>query len=155
MGQGHFWSAFRGSQYQRGVHLLPDAPDHAAEWYDVACWEIGTDPEDTGSDWETVFRLLHGTNVANEKKRVFGCGLRHFVANKARINGQEKVLDKEDPQLLIIPIITRQECLDWNGEDYEAIVLVGANKDGKGQHAATTTIGLTDKTKIKVFDRRS
>lgn len=132
------------------AHLLPDAPDHAIEWYDVACWAIGEDPERT--NWSTVFRLLHGTK-GGDKKRVSGSGVRHFVANKVRVNDQEKVLDKEDPQLMIIPIQTREQCLRWNGEDYEAIVLVGANKDGKSQKWATKTIGLTDNANIAaVFD---
>ena len=128
------------------AHLLPDDADHANEWYDVACWAMGINPENV--DWATVWRLLHGTK-GNDKKRVFGSGLRHCVANKARINGQERVIDKDDPQLLIIPILTRQECLGWNGEDYEAIVLVGSDKEGKGQAWATRTIGLLILTTLK------
>ena len=131
------------------AHLVPDASNDANEWYDVACWAMGINPENV--DWATVMRLLHGTE-GNDKKRVFGSGLRHFVANKARISDQERVLDEDDPQLLILPVRTRQQCLDWNGEEYEAIVLVGADKEGKGQTWATKTIGLTDIDNIEVFD---
>ena len=131
------------------AHLLPDAPGHAVEWYDVACWAMGVDPENI--DWSTVLRLLHGTK-GKDNKRVFGCGLRHFVANKARINGQERLLDKEDPQLLILPILTIQQCKDWNGEEYEAIVLIGANNDGKSQKWATKEVGMTDVDNITVLD---
>lgn len=132
--------AAKGSEV---AHLLPDAPDHAIEWYDVAAWAIGLNPENT--DWGTLFRLLHGTK-GSDKKRVHGSGMRHFTANKARINEQEKVLDNEDPQLLILPIRDRRRCLDWNGEDYEAIVLVGADaaKSHQSQLRAAKSIGMTD-----------
>lgn len=139
------------AQSSEVAHLLPDAPAHAVEWYDVACWAIAEDPEKT--DWGTMFRLLHGTK-GSDRKRVFGSGLRHFAANKARINGQEKVLDKEDPQLIILPIQDAKQCRDWNGEAYEAIVLVGSNKSGgaSGQEWATKEIGLSDYSKIDVFE---
>lgn len=134
------------------AHLIPDSPTDADEWYDVACWAIGTDPE--LADWPTLLRLLHGTKGSN-KKRIFGSGMRHFVANKCRIDQQEKLLDKEDPQLLILPIRTREECLNWDGEDYEAIVLVGTNKDGGGQKWATRAVGLTQVDDITVLEANS
>ena len=131
------------------AHLLPDAPGHAVEWYDVACWAMGVDPENT--DWSTVLRMLHETK-GKDNKRVFGCGFRHFVANKARINGHETLLDKEDPQLLILPIRTIEQCKDWNGEEYETFVLIGANDDGKSQKWATKEVGMTDVDNITVLD---
>lgn len=144
-----FARPFSEAKKSQVAHLLPDAADHAVEWYDVACWAIGEDPEKT--DWATIFRLLHGTK-GSDKKRAFGTGLRHFVANKARINGQDQLLDKEDPQLLIIPILSVEDCVDWNGQGYQAIVLVGADSEGKSRAWATAEVGLTDIKNIAVFD---
>jgi hypothetical protein len=46
-----------------------------------------------------------------------------------------------------------EQCRDWNGEAYEAILLVGADKDGKSQEWATTkAIGMTDAENMTVLD---
>lgn len=123
------------------AHLLPDAPAHAIEWYDVACWAMGCDPSTI--EWAQVFRLLHGTKPGN--KRVHGAGLRHFVANKVRINRGAYLLDKDNPQMLILPILSREQCLKWSGGVYDAIILMGTNKDKKGYYAAVKGVGMTDR----------
>ena len=133
------------------AHMIPAAENHAIEWYDVASWAMGLDPSDT--TWGEIFRMLHGTK-GEDGKRVYGSGIRHFVANKAPIVGQEKVLDKEDPQLLLLPIKTPEECREWNGEYYEAIVLIGRSKKGtlSSQKAAENTLGLRDVENHFVMD---
>ena len=122
------------------AHLLPDAAADSVEWYDVACWALGYDPR--VARWEDIFRLLHGTKPG--QKRTFGSGICHFVANKARINQQERLIEKNDPQLLLLPIMSRQQCLDWNGDDYDVIVLVGTDEDKGGYKWAVKEVGMTD-----------
>ena len=91
--------------------------------------------------------LFHGTKEG--KQRAYGTGIRHFVANKARIDQQEKLLDKNYPQVLILPIRTRRECLDWNGEGYDAIVMIGMDKDSKSYLWALEAAGMTKVERMK------
>lgn len=126
------------------AHLLPAAPNHAIEWYDVACWAMGRNP--VSVQWEEVFRLLHGTKSGNPMKRIHGSGIRHFVVNKARINEQVRLIDKTDPQLLVLPIQSRQQCLLWNGEDYDAVVLLGTDRNKRGYIWALDAVGMNKKT---------
>ena len=121
------------------AHLLPDAAAESVEWYDVACWAMGYDPR--VARWEDIFRLLHGTKPG--QKRTFGSGICQFVANKARINQQERLIEKNDPQLLLLPIMSRQQCLDWNGDDYDVIVLVGTDEDKGGYKWVVKEVGMT------------
>ena len=125
------------------AHLLPAAPNHAIEWYEVACWAMGCNPATT--QWEKVFRLLHGTKSGNPPKRLDGSGIRHFVANKARINQHERLLDEDDPQLLLLPILSLDQCLDWTGQDYDAILLLGTKKNKGGYVWAADALGIRKK----------
>lgn len=104
---------------------------------------MGIDP--IKADWGTVLRLLDGIKGA-DGKRVFGSGMRHFAANKARVLGHAlECSTKTTPsQFIILPIRTTEQCCDWNGENYEAIVLVGTDKDGGGQKAISRDIGVAD-----------
>lgn len=47
-----------------------------------------------------------------------------MVSNKIRLNGKFEYLDQR-PCVLIVPVLTLQEALEWKGEGYSAIVMPG------------------------------
>ena len=123
--------------YQECAHLIPGSLNHSCEWWDTACCVFGIDPND--ATWDEVMRLLRGgcsqpikDNNSNDNNnnatriRMDNTGLVHSVCNKLYLTNQKNALDGTNPTTLIIPILTREQCLNWNGESYQAIVLVGA-----------------------------
>jgi hypothetical protein len=92
-----------------------------------------------------VFKKLRNrkgnTNTAIEQgivfRRVQNVGIKHFPTNRIYLANQ--VYLDTDPCLLIIPILTAEEVINWNGCSYSAIVLAGPSKDtNKGATKAST-----------------
>jgi hypothetical protein len=75
-------------------------------------------------------KAIHGPALAGGK-RVDHSGIKHFVTNKARIPGQDLCMDR-NPCLLIVPIMTAENARDWDGGEYEAIVLMDQWKEKDG-----------------------
>ena len=68
----------------------------------------------------------HGSKDMDAKNpsRTPSTGLKQAVSNKIRLAGQYVYLDQK-PCVLIVPVMTVQEMLDWKGGGYLAIVLPG------------------------------
>ena len=103
------------------AHLIPAGPIHASVYYNVARWACGVA---RGASMKCAQKLIHGYSKTNEGNRVNGVGLKHFPFNKLRMSGQKEHFD-ENPNVIIIPILTKQKILGWNGEGYDAIFMIG------------------------------
>lgn len=56
--------------------------------------------------------------------------MKHLVLNKIRLKGQREHFDRKPEEIIIIPILTREEVKDWNGGSYSAIVVAGRFVEG-------------------------
>jgi hypothetical protein len=128
------------------AHLMPAGPTHADTWWFVVPLLLGGWYPPTNEIWESwpvLQKAIHGaarpqTDQQNNQgkdqgdvdageeqqgKRTKHSGIKHMVTNKARIPGQAVYLD-QNPCLLIVPIMTKDQVKKWDGSGYEAIVLV-------------------------------
>jgi hypothetical protein len=75
-------------------------------------------------------------------------GVKHFPTNKIRLSLQQFYFD-ETPCVIIVPIMSLQQVLDWDGAGYRAIVLAGGHDDTtaadvyRGIHASFVPPGLS------------
>jgi hypothetical protein len=122
------------------AHLIPKSREDSYEWMDVSNWALGFDFL-RGGDWEQSLRLLRGVQD-DSKRRLDNTGLVHSRYNRLRLKSQRSALDGKAPYVMFLPIMTIQECLDWRGGAYSAIVLVAA-APGK-----FIDIGLTDTAEL-------
>jgi len=102
------------------AHLIPASPRDATLYVDVARCALGV-PESV-QDWDTLQKMIHGSREENGRHP--HTGIKHFVANKIRLERQDKYLDGA-PCVLIVPVMTSDEMKNWNGEGYNAVVMVG------------------------------
>jgi len=86
--------------------------------------EEGKVKDDEAKACETVQKAIHGSKKSKKKIRTPSTGIKHLVANKIRLADQADYFDK-NPCVLIAPVMTPQEMLDWNGGGYSAIVMAG------------------------------
>ena len=71
--------------------------------------------------WQKIKRLLHGAQ--NNSKRINNSGIKHMVTNKVMMHNQFSYFDLS-PSVIIVPILSRDKALDWNGDAYDAIALI-------------------------------
>jgi hypothetical protein len=109
------------------AHLVPASPLHASLFHFVAGWAFGLDSQRVAP--EVVQKLIHGCQSGDNSRRLDHTGLKHLASNKIRLRGQKEYYDKLVPNVLIVPICNLVEAKNWNGEDYHAIVLIGAKKE--------------------------
>ena len=133
------------------AHLVPAASKDAATWWFLPPWLFGWP---TGRTWtmEARMKAIHGSaprtkegQAQERKSRARHTGIKHLVTNKARIFGQAEFMDR-NPCLLIVPILTLKEAVDWDGSGYEAIVVIDTAKDAKLPAVATGT-GMATRTR--------
>ena len=86
--------------------------------------EEGKVKDDEAKACETVQKAIHGSKKSKKKIRTPSTGIKHLVANKIRLAGQAVYFDT-NPCVLIAPVMTPQEMLDWKGGGYSAIVMAG------------------------------
>ena len=101
------------------AHLLPAAPNDALTWHMVAEWVLGL----KDGKWPQVKLAINGFKAPSEHSRREGTGIKHFTANKMKLNDQKTFMDN-NPCVLIVPIRTVNQAKNWNGKGYDAIVVV-------------------------------
>ena len=106
------------------AHLVPASPLYATFYTDVARWALAV-REGDGDDWESLQKMIHGTR---KESRLPHTGIKHLVANIIRLDNQARYLDNA-PCILIVPVMSLEAMKKWNGEKYDAVVMVGAYKD--------------------------
>jgi hypothetical protein len=81
--------------------------------------KLGPGPKAT----QNRLKLLNGV-YQERKKRLPNTGLKHHKYNKMLLYTQKHLLDGNEPRLIIIPLLTIKEVLEWNGRDkYEAMAI--------------------------------
>jgi hypothetical protein len=108
------------------AHLVPASATNAGMYGDVARWVFGLGDED--ADGEVIQKLIHGCAPPNRTggvgPRIVGTGLKHFATNRIRLPWQAQFFDGK-PCIFIIPVMTLDAVLNWNGGPYSAIFLAG------------------------------
>jgi len=107
------------------AHLVPAGPTHADTWWFVVPWLFGGwfKPDNPiWTSWTVQRKAIHGARRAKGKREAHS-GIKHMVTNMVRIPGQLEFMDNF-PCLLIVPIMEIDEVREWEGDGYEAIVLV-------------------------------
>ena len=66
---------------------------------------------------------INGFKAPSEHSRREGTGIKHFTANKMKLNDQKTFMDN-NPCVLIVPIRTVNQAKNWDGEGYDAIMVV-------------------------------
>ena len=114
------------------AHLVPASPMNSSLYYNVAKWVFGK-PE--MQDFLDLNKLIQGyyykmeDNKSEAKPhRIPYVGLKHFTCNKIRLEGQWKYFDQR-PNLIIVPTLSRDRILAWDGESYDAIAMIGIKKE--------------------------
>ena len=105
------------------AHLVPASPDKANTHWFVTNFLFGFDRD---RSWTTMKQLLHGAKPKNGNARKSHTGIKHCVANKLLLASQSEYFDAK-PNVVIIPICTREFAKTWNGEGYYAIMLIDAD----------------------------
>jgi len=101
------------------AHLVPASEKNADSYWFVTDFLFGFDKR----DWKTISRLIHGSNGIGSDTKIRNTGIKHMVTNKVLLATQADYYDKV-PCVIIVPILTREEALDWNGGAYQAIMLI-------------------------------
>jgi hypothetical protein len=109
------------------AHLLPAAEAEGNTWWFLPELLFGWVENWT---WDSRMRAIFGVqpNVAGNPSRLGSTGIVHYSTNKARIPGQGENMDS-NPCLLIVPIMDCRRVREWNGEGYEAIVVIDKWED--------------------------
>jgi hypothetical protein len=104
------------------AHLVPGSSRKAAGYFDVAICALALD--EAGLSWETLQKAIHGAVPAGGGGRIAHTGIKHSVTNKIRLPGQGDYFDRLSC-VLIVPVMTLNRAKRWDGEGYQAIVMVG------------------------------
>ena len=130
------------------AHLVPAGPSLTKTWWFVASWLYGGMQAVTQENftYEFCMKILNGCGLIENNhmtdKRRHGSGVKHWVTNKARILGQAKIYDSY-PCLLIVPILTPQQAVNWDGEGYNAIVVIDDDHPDRSLRDVAYSSGLS------------
>lgn len=120
------------------AHILPAGPKAGNEWTHVAASVTGT--HENSNELIKMKKAARGVlknkgntgtkrEVTGEDKpkrsRAPGTGVVHFVSNKLRLHDQKKLMDGNEPCMLIVPVVDLEKANKWRGEGHSAIVLIG------------------------------
>jgi len=130
------------------AHLVPAGSTHADTWWFVVPLLLGgwyPPNHEIWDSWSALEKAIHGAAAVDAGEERHGrqvnaidkhqgnrknhSGIKHMVTNKARIPGQTLYFD-QNPCLLIVPIMTKEQVREWDGSGYEAIVLVDRYEQG-------------------------
>jgi len=127
-----------GASCDEIAHLVPLSRKNAESCWFVAEFLFGCSDADAGvnvdekqQQWAKIQRLLHGSKKRNgngDKKKVEDTGIKHMVTNKVLISSQQLYFDSM-PSVIIVPILSRSDAIDWKGGGYNAIALIDAYHD--------------------------
>jgi len=142
------------------AHLIPNAPGCAKFFADVGKWAVAPSSIDldelptscgcTERSWKKIRRetqaedleerrnlaIVMGIKRKNERK-VKLSSLKQHSLNKIRLNTQDTYLDAY-PCMLIIPLMTLEQVLNWDSQSYDVMVAVDGFTGGKEQQLAKT-----------------
>jgi len=102
-------------------HLLPHSYSNAATYWFLPPWLYSGTEDWT---WDKRMKVLLGGRKEDVNKRQKFTGILHSVCNKARICGQKECMDDE-PCLIIAPILSLDEVVQWKDGGYDAIMVIG------------------------------
>ena len=112
------------------AHLAPADVTYVKTWWFLASWLYGEKlvPAPETFTFDFCMKILNGcglidSDISNTHRRRY-CGVKHWTTNKARIRGQEFDVYDKNPCLLIVPILSPQQAVNWNGTGYSAIVVI-------------------------------
>ena len=108
----------RSSQRRRGFGSTT-----TASWY-IICWFV-TDflfGVDKKRKWKETACLIHGSNHSSKGKEPH-TGIKHMVTNRVLLASQKDYFDVH-PRVMIIPILSRQDAINWTGGAYDAIMMI-------------------------------
>jgi hypothetical protein len=102
----------------------------------VAQWVFGIMVKDNADGHELVKKLIHGAcemvgNDIRNGNRIDGTGLKHFAYNKIYPLCGQATYFNGYPCLLIIPILELEQAMNWNGQGYEAVVMIDKKIDSQ------------------------
>lgn len=120
------------------AQLVPADPTLASLYADVARCAL---PLLDDARWETVQKAIHGSTDPSESSRIPSTGLKHLVSNKIRLSGHDVYFDR-NPCVLIVPVLTLQQVVEWQGGGYQAIVMAGAIDEQIVQHTRNQSVSL-------------
>jgi len=127
------------------AHLVPASKVNALTWFHVVSWILGL--RDDSYSYSKVAKAILGVCIPvsqsqagsrrgkrqkTRPRRETSTGIKHLPLNKICLMQQAKFYDTR-PCVLVIPVMTLQEAKDWNGHEYDAIVVVGEWKDSSVQ----------------------
>jgi hypothetical protein len=119
---------------QQIAHLLPAGKDYHNEWINVAAAVVGLKNSSSVVEKMKATRGVQRapmptsdrkSRVDEKQPRKSDTGVVHFVSNKIRLEGQGRILDGDEPQGLLVPVMAMEDAKKWRGEKYEAIFLLG------------------------------
>jgi hypothetical protein len=133
-GQGRKLDMFLNRKPE-AAHLISHAPlCHKAYGFIAEAAtgkKLGPGPVGT----QNRLKLLNGVCFQGESRRVPNTGLKHHKYNKMLLHSQETLLDGSEPEIIIIPLLTVEQVLGWNGRDeYEAMAIT-CGSESKGAAA--------------------
>eukprot|EP00980_Cylindrotheca_fusiformis_P011137 scaffold2557_cov121-Cylindrotheca_fusiformis.AAC.20 len=115
------------------AHLIPHSPNSACFFGHLAEAATAVNFNDDSTEMRQKRRmvLVHGQKYqpkSGPKRRRLNTGIKHDLMNNARILDQGYYLDS-DPSLLLIPVLTLQETLDYqSGGNFHYHVVVACRK---------------------------
>jgi hypothetical protein len=119
------------------AHLLPYSDHCGNYWNPIVTLVLNVTAnmdsemeEKKEKKWHFQQKCLHGSKDNNGRK-VEDVGIKYFQSNQIQLSGQRIYLDM-NTCVLIIPILPAEEVRMWNGNGYDAIVLAGGYKNGRG-----------------------
>lgn len=110
------------------AHLMPHSMKDAVKWRLIVPGLLSGNVRDTSDKKMNMF--INGfikphDDASKKMRRVNNSGIKNFPTNKIRLARQREYYDMHHC-LLIIPILPPASIISWNGDGYEAIVLVAA-----------------------------
>jgi len=120
------------------AHLVPASEVNSLTWLHVVSWVLGlTDFTDYEKIEKAILGVCQKVNPARQadadtddtkNKRETSTGIKHLPQNKICLMSQAIYYDQR-LCIFVIPTMTLEEAKNWDGCDYNAIVMVGAWED--------------------------
>jgi len=141
------------------AHLIPNSPGCAKFFADVGKWAVAPSSIDldepptscgcTERSWKKIRRetqaedleerrnlaIVVGIREGKNASKVRDSSLKEHSLNKIRLNTQDTYLDAY-PCMLIIPLMTLEQVLNWDSQSYDVMVAVDGFTGGKVQKLA-------------------
>jgi hypothetical protein len=111
------------ASHQDIANLLPAGKEDHKEWMHVAASLVGLRSTAPPNELKKAVRGFEARQ--EEKKKMDGTGVVHFVSAKLRMTLQQAYFDGEYPKAMLIPIMSLDTAKQWKGESYNALFTIG------------------------------